>query len=242
MPKQDKVQIINQRRRRPTDSLGVSGAGGAFVPPGTITLTTGNTVGTTHTHELDIESLASLGLGHVLRIVAATGTVVDYGVTTEDALTGALGAGAAGDVVLLPACEVAGDHVVPAGVTLLGRGLATVLTGQLTLGAGAEGRGLYVERDEDDPDPIYGVTTGESGDDAWLVACYLVVTNSGPACGVTTGQAALWLQTCYVDVASEIANAYGYVAGNADIHVEGGVCVAGTAPVGTEAELEETGS
>ena len=96
MPKQDKVQIINQRRRRPTDSLGVSGAGGAFVPPGTITLTTGNTVGTTHTHELDIESLASLGLGHVLRIVAATGTVVDYGVTTEDALTGALGAGAAG--------------------------------------------------------------------------------------------------------------------------------------------------
>lgn len=54
MPKQDKVQRINQRRRRPTDSLGVSGAGGAFVPPGTITLTTGNTVGTTHTHALDI--------------------------------------------------------------------------------------------------------------------------------------------------------------------------------------------
>ena len=53
MPKQDKVQRINQRRARPTDALGVSG-GGAFVPPGTITLTTGNTVGTTHTHALDI--------------------------------------------------------------------------------------------------------------------------------------------------------------------------------------------
>lgn len=185
MPKQDKVQIINQRRRRPTDSLGVSGAGGAFVPPGTITLTTGNTVGTTHTHALDIESLASLGLGHVLRIVAATGEVVDYGVAIEDALTGALGAGAAGDVVLLPACEVAGDHVVPAGVILVGRGRGSVLTGALWLEDGTSAESLDVVRTADDSDDLVGLLGPSSGEaTARDVHVSLTHTGMGKALGV----------------------------------------------------------
>lgn len=132
MPKQDKVQIINQRRRKPTDSLGLGQAiiGGGPGDPATITLETENTSGATHTHKLEIGALVSMG--HIVLMQAATGELVDYGVATEDGLTAALAAAIAGDVVWLPAGIITGDHVAPAGVTLRGLGLASVLTGAIT--------------------------------------------------------------------------------------------------------------
>jgi len=174
MPKQDKVQVINQRRRRPTDSLGVSGTGMAFVPPGTITTETDNSVGATHTHRLDVV-LAELG--HIMLIVAADGSMVDYGFADDDGLTAALAAAAAGDVVWLPACTIAGDHVVPSGVTLRGLGRASVLTGQVTLGAGAVAQALAVIRDEDDAGDVIGVTT-EGAEAAYLHDVVVEVTNA----------------------------------------------------------------
>lgn len=202
MPKQDKVQRINQRRPRATDMLGVSAAGAAFVPPGTITAETDNSVGTTHTHKLDVDLVE---LGHIILIVAVDGSMVDYGVAGDDALTAALAAASAGDVVWLPACTVSGDHVVPAGVTLCGLGRASVLTGQLTLYAGAEARGLCIERDVSDAADIVGVTNG--------------------------GAAVAYLVDMMVSVDNALGNGYAVSAGTGGLHVYGGSLYGSTAPV-----------
>jgi len=229
MPKQDKVQRINQRRLRATDMLGVSGAGATFVPPGTCSMDTENSTGSTHVHELDIDLVE---LGHIVLLVASDGSTVDYGEAGDDELTAALAAATAGDVVLLPACEIEGDHTVPAGVGLVGRAWTSVLTGQLTLGAGAEARDLCVERDEDDGDEIYGVTTADAGDDAArLVACSVSVTNTGDAVAVTVSVVPLECWGCNIDAESSGGDGYGAWGATAKLTLQDGQCDGSTAPI-----------
>jgi len=204
MPKQDKVQIINQRRRKPTDSLGLGQAiiGGGPGDPATITLETDNSSGATHAHKLEVGALVSIG--HIVLIQAATGELVDYSVADEDGLTAALAAATAGDVVWLPACEVSGDHVVPAGVTLRGLGLASVLTGQVTLGAGAEARDLAVTRDEDDAGDVVGVLAG--------------------------GAAPAYLHNATVEAVNATGAGYAVAADESSLYVYGGTLIGSTAP------------
>jgi hypothetical protein len=159
VPKQDKVQIINQRRRKPTDSLGLGQAiiGGGPGDPATITLETDNSSGATHTHKLEVGALVSIG--HIVLIQAATGELVDYGVADDDGLTAALAAATDGDVVSLPVGVLAGDFEIPADVTVVGMGLNTVLTGTIT----GDGLLLNVQRSLD-----YAGQIISTADHAWL--------------------------------------------------------------------------
>jgi hypothetical protein len=88
-------------------------------------------------------------------------------------------------VVLLPACEVDGDQVVPAGVVLMGRGRGSVLTGALWLEDGASAESLDVVRTADDSDDLVallGPTSGEAT--ARDVHVSLTHTGTGKALGV----------------------------------------------------------
>jgi len=232
MPKQDKVQRINQRRTRPTDVLGVPGVGATFVPPGDITTGTENSVGATHTHKLDVELLE---LGHIVLLVAADGSMVDYGVATDDGLTSALAAISSGDVVKLPPCSISGAHTVPDSGTLEGYGEASVLTGALTLGAGARAQSLQVLLSEDDAGEIVGVTTSGSGDPALLRDCRIDVTNAtGDVAAVKPGTVELHVRNCDTRAVSGSGDSYHYAAGEANLYVEGGTMldvILSTAPV-----------
>lgn len=51
--------------------------------------------------------------------------------STDAGLTDALDEASEGDVVLLPACSIEGEHTVPVDVTLIGFGMGSVLTGDV---------------------------------------------------------------------------------------------------------------
>jgi len=198
VPKQDKVQIINQRRRKPTDSLGLGSAvvGGGPGDPDTITLETDNSIGETHTHKLDIDLVE---LGHIILIAVADGSMTDYGVAEDDTLTAALAAAEDCDVVWLPACEVSGDHTVPAGVTLRGLGLASVLTGALWLEDGASVATLAITRTASGSDDLVGLLGPDSGEaTARDVHVSLVHMGTGKALGVLGMGGTLYCYGCEV--------------------------------------------
>ena len=94
---------------------------------------------------------------------------------------------------------------VPAGVTVEGMGRASVLTGQLTLGAGAVARALAVIRDEDDAGDVIGVTT--------------------------EGAAAAYLHETVVEATNATGNGYAVAAGGNSLYVYGGSLWGSTAPI-----------
>jgi len=117
-------------------------------------------------------------------------------------------------------------------VTLRGLGLASVLTGKLTLGAGSEARDLCIERDEDDGDEIYGVTTADAGDDAaQLVACRVSASNTGDAVAVTVGVVPLECWGCNIEAESSGGDGYGAWGPTAKVTLQDGQCDGSTAPI-----------
>jgi hypothetical protein len=80
-------------------------------------------------------------------------------------LTAAIAAAAAGDVIEIPAGTITGDAVIPAGVTVRGRGWQSVLEGMLTLGVTSGAEHLKVLQDVDTAADIIGIigpATGEA--------------------------------------------------------------------------------
>jgi len=174
--------------------------------------------------------------GNVVLLFSADGTALAEYALTDGGLTSALAAMSSGDVVKLPPCSIGGAHTVPAGGTLEGRGEASVLTGALTLEAGARVQNLQVLLDEDDAGEIVGITTSGSGDAALLRDCRIDVTNAtGDAVAVMPGAVELHVRNCDTRAISGGGSSYHYAKGTADTYVEGGMILdvdLSTAPVG----------
>ena len=97
---------------------------------------------------------------------------------TGAGLTAALAAAASGDVLWLPAnAGISGDVTVPAGVTVMGlsRG-RSILTGKITLAAGANLCNLSVLRTANDGNDLIGV---ESAAESYIYACNISCIQSG---------------------------------------------------------------
>jgi len=173
--------------------------------------------------------------GNVVLLFSADGTALAEYALTDGGLTAALAAMSSGDVVKLPPCSISGAHTVPAGGTLEGCGEASILTGALTLGAGARAQNLQVLLDEDDAGEVVGVTTSGSGDPALLRDCRIDVTNAtGDAAAVKPGTVELHVRNCDTRAVSGGGDSYHYAAGGANLYVEGGTTldvILSTAPV-----------
>ena len=115
---------------------------------------------------------------HKIILFHGDGSPVDVFDADSAGLDLALAAAATGDVVLLPAGTIAGNHTVGAGVEVCGRGRQnTILSGQITLADGAVLRDLSVVRAASQAGDLIGVVAPASGM-AYVVGCDLVVNNA----------------------------------------------------------------
>lgn len=116
--------------------------------------------------------------GNVILLFSGDGDNLTEFAFSSDGLDLALAAASDGDVVQLPAGTIGGDHIVPEGVEVVGRGREnTVLSGQITLGDGSVLRDLSVTRSADQAGDLIGVVAPASGM-AYVVGCNLQVENA----------------------------------------------------------------
>jgi len=126
-----------------------------------------------------VETLKDMALNSV--IVLDSGQPYPLVYSPSDAgWTAAAAVAGAGDVIWLPAAGFSADITIPAGVTVRGRGPATVIAGTVTGASGATLQGVYVRVVGDSPDPLYGVKG--AGDKFRVLDCFVYVENAtGPA-------------------------------------------------------------
>lgn len=147
-----------------------------------------------------VGSIIGLGGDTILLYDSAGAPVAEYG-ATEAGLTAALAAATSGQVVLLPACTIAGSHTVPALVHLQGLVTrATILTGTLTVSPGGTVTGLSVTVTANSADELDGVIGPGSGA-AYLQDCVITVTQSGAGAshGIHGGAGDTYLKNCSVE-------------------------------------------
>jgi hypothetical protein len=129
--------------------------------------------------------LASAALHRILLFDGGGGAVTDYAPTSAG-LEVAISAAGSGDVIWLPAATIGGDHTIPAGVCVWGRG-HSILSGQITLSAGAQLNAVGVIRSGDQAEALVGIVGPESGY-ADVDHCWLEITNAtGPAYALQVG-------------------------------------------------------
>lgn len=151
----------------------------------------------------------------------ATAQAIKKYSVTEYGLSAALAAANAGDIVLLPACTISGNHTVPDEVSLVGIDRERcVLTGQVTLGENSLVGELSIVR-SGSSGTVVGVEFGNTG--ARITGCIISVTNSGgDAIGVQATLGAHGIaEGCDVTVTGS-GDSWGYYADGADITVESG--------------------
>jgi len=153
------------------------GAGyGIYAGAGTCTVQAGFTYGTSGAILGD--NIERTTLDGLIKLHSAGDAVMGVFAPTSAGFDLALAAAVDGDVVLLPAGTIDGDHTVGAGVEVCGRGREnTVLSGQVTLGDGAVLRGLSVLRAADQAGDLIGVVAPASGM-AYVIGCDLRVENA----------------------------------------------------------------
>jgi hypothetical protein len=128
----------------------------------------------------------TIGLGGDLPLLynADHTPVSEYG-----SIAAACAAAASGDAVELPPGTYTENITIPAGVTVRGRGRATVIAGTVTGGDGAAMQGVRVRIDGDDAGLLYGVYAGASGTFT-LEDCEVLVDNAtGDATALYSGDA-----------------------------------------------------
>ena len=124
------------------------------------------------------DNIARTTLDALVQLHNASDAVMGVYAFTSAGLDLALAAAVSGDVILLPAGTIDGDHTVPAGVEVVGRGREnTVLSGQITLGDGAVLRNLSVTRTASQAGDLIGVVAPASGM-AYVVGCDIQVENA----------------------------------------------------------------
>ncbi len=176
--------------------------------------------------------------GDAILLYKSNGDPVAEFAATEAGLTAALAAAASGNVVLLPAVTIAGNHSVPAGVTLLGISPEScILTGTLTLGEGAALMDIAVAPTATDGNPLVGVAAPSSGE-ARIYNCRIAPVNNG-AGGVhavhVSSSGDLVCHNCYLDGSGALGGGSGY-AGYRDPESAGNLKIIGGTALGSNAD------
>ena len=173
------------------------------------------------------KSGGSVSEGYAIELYRSGSKKKSYYSATEDGLNAAIAAASSGDMILLPAATISGNHTVPDGVSLVGLDRKRcVLTGQITLGVNSVLREASVTR-SGSSGTIYGVVLDNSN--ARVIGCIITVTNSGgDAVGVKATPGAVgYADGCAVIVTAS-GDGWGYYADGSDITVESGSVDAAT--------------
>jgi hypothetical protein len=173
-----------------------------------------------------------IGLGgDTILLYKANGNPVAEYAATDAGLTAALAATVAGDIVIIPACTIAGDHTIPTGVRVVGLArFGSILTGQVTGGSGASLENCSITRTANDANVLYGVVAQAAGT-FYLSRVHVSVTQAGVGNAAAIysnagGDVEAWNCSLLAPVGG-VGWHYGVyldVGGNL-VYVEAGVCV-----------------
>jgi len=85
-----------------------------------------------------------------------------------------------GDIIWVPACTIAGDKSITAGVKVVGASrYATIFTGQITLGVESSLENLSINRSSDDASTLKGAIGPGSSGTAYINGCDVKASNAG---------------------------------------------------------------
>jgi hypothetical protein len=143
---------------------------------------------------IDITGSNRIGVGLDSILLADSSTDVsarEYAVTSAG-FDAALSAATSGDVILLPALSISGNHTITAGVKVVGYSrYATILTGQITMGGdGASIENLTILRTANDANAYVALINPSAGT-AYAHSCDIKVEQSstGNAYGISLDNA-----------------------------------------------------
>ena len=146
----------------------------------------------------------------------------------------AIAAATSGDTIWLPSVTISGDHVLSAGIHHIGVSrFGSVLTGQITGGAGASLENCSVTRSANSASALYGIVAPATGT-CYMAGVHVSATQAGAGNAAAIyaaagGNVEAW--NCSLRAPAGGAGwHYGvyHVAGQ--VYVEGGVCHGATAP------------
>ncbi len=132
---------------------------------------------------------------------------------SDTGLTAALANAATGDVVWLPACSISGDHVVPAGVGLVGVGRdESILTGKLTTSSGSFVFGVHVN--VSGTGDQYAIVGPDSGTATLVNVKATAASSSGDAIALALGDGAVNAHYCeFTGIGTGTGSGYGVAMG-----------------------------
>jgi len=178
---------------------------------------------------IDITGTKRVGIGHdsiLLVDSSANVSAREYAVSSTG-FAAALTAASSGDVILLPAQDISGNHTITAGVKVVGYSrYATQLTGQITMAASATIENLSIIRTADDASNYVALINQASGT-SYAHSCDIKVeqSGSGNAYGISLdGAGTLEAWNCYTYGNSGTGNGYAVYdnSGGGDIVLFGG--------------------
>lgn len=130
---------------------------------------------------------SSLPREHAIWLLDNGGAAIKDYSADSDGFDSANADASSGDIIWIPACTIAGDKSVTAGVKVVGASrYATIFSGQITLGASSALENLSVVRSVTSGGTCKGIVTGASGT-AYLSDCDIKISNqdSGNAYGIS---------------------------------------------------------
>lgn len=173
--------------------------------------------------------------GDTILLYDSGGSPVAEFAATDAGLDLASAAATAGDVVWLPAATITGDHALTAGVHYIGVSrYASILTGQITMGAGTTLECVTVSRTANDANALVGVL-GPASEVAMLRDCDVscVQSGSGAAYAVSVeggGDLECWTCALYGESTGGIGYG-GSRSGGGNLYIYGGRCEGSSYPL-----------
>lgn len=116
---------------------------------------------------------------HAIWLLDSGGAAIKDYSADSNGFSSALADATSGDIIWIPAGTIGGNHTLAAGVKGVGASrYATILSGQITLGADSCLENLSVVRSVDSASTQKGVVIGAAGT-AYMSGCEISVTNAG---------------------------------------------------------------
>ena len=170
-------------------------------------------------------SVVRMAVGNKIILYHPLAEVSMFDVTSAG-LDQAIAAAVSGDYIDVPgACTIDGDHTLPAGVILGGRGGNAIFTGTITLGSGGGVRDVGVVCSGDGN--LTCVVGPDSGT-AFIRDCFIYVSSDdGTGIGVQVGDGDISIVNCHVQ-AFGLVEGIGVNSGNGAGYVYGGQPVEGS--------------
>jgi len=173
--------------------------------------------------------------GNVILLHAANGAqVVEYE-ASDAGLAAAIAVAVSGDAIALPICTLTGNYTIPAGVHVVGRSrFSTILTGQITGGAGASLENCSIARSANDANALYGVVAPAAAGTFFMSRVHIQVTQAGSgnaAAIYTNGAGDVEAWNCSLRAPAGGAGwHYGvyFDTGGNLVYIEAGVCIGAT--------------